>query len=125
MGMSIEVVKNFFSGLYNVINEDLNQENLIKKGAPVNEILELTPEVLKEECEKQFMQNVFEAYFSKNEQLTNFYNDMYDTLLKWLKTNPEQFEGYKKEYPVITSYMIIVPLCDKYIDLYKDYLSNM
>ena len=69
MGMSIEVVKNFFSGLYNVINEDLNQENLIKKGAPVNEILELTPEVLKEECEKQFMQNVFEAYFSKNEHI--------------------------------------------------------
>lgn len=125
MGMSIEVVKNFFSGLYNVINEDLNQENLIKKGAPVNEILELTPETLKKECEKQFMQNVFDAYFNKNEQLTNFYNDMYDTLLKWLKTNPEQFEEYKKEYPVITSYMTVVPLCDKYIDLYKDYLSNM
>lgn len=125
MEMDIEVVENFFSGLYDVIEEDLNPDNLIKKGAPVNEILELTPEILKKECERQFMVNIFEAYCTKNKQLTDFYNDMYDILLKCLKTNPERFEMYKKDYPVISSFMIMIPICDNYIEDFKDYLSNM
>ena len=48
MELSIERTIEFFSGLYNVINNDLNKDGLINKGAPVNEILELTPERLKQ-----------------------------------------------------------------------------
>ena len=91
----------------------------------LNEILGLTPEILKKECERQFMVNIFEAYCTKNKQLTDFYNDMYDTLLKCLKTNPERFEMYKKDYPVISSFMIMIPICDNCIEDFKDYLSNM
>lgn len=77
MEMSIDKTIEFFTGLYNVINEDLNKTNLIRKGAPVNEIMELTPERLKEECEKQFMRNVFEAYYKNKEVEVMLYNSLY------------------------------------------------
>ena len=122
--MELEIAIQFFDGLYKVIDEDLDKESLIKKGAPVNEILKLLPETLREECEKQFLQTVFEAYFNKDKKSIEFYNDMYDTLLNCLKTNPEQYEGYVEKYPVITSFMITAPLFNNYMDMYKDYLAE-
>lgn len=124
MGMSIEVVKNFFSGLYNVINEDLNQENLIKKGAPVNEILELTPEMLKEECEKQFMQNVFDAYYQNRLVEVDLYNNMYISLEKCLKNEPGKYEEYLIQFPIIKSFMQVIPLYNN-MEEFKKYLANM
>ena len=124
MEMSIDKTIEFFTGLYNVINEDLNKINLIRKGAPVNEIMELTPEQLKEECEKQFMRNVFEAYYKNKEVKVMLYNSLYLSLEKCLKNEPGKYEEYSNKFPIIKQFMGVVPLYNNMEEL-KKYLANM
>ena len=121
--MELEQVYEFFKGLYNVINNDLNKDGLIDKGAPVNEIMELSPERLKEECEKQFMGNIFEAYYKNKQTEIFFYNSMYITLEKCLKNEPGKYQQYVKEFPIIISYMKVIPLYNNMEEL-KEYLSQ-
>lgn len=124
MEMSMEKVIEFFSGLYNVINNDLNKEGLINKGAPVNEIMELTPERLRDECEKQFMKNVFEAYYKNKEVEIMLYNSLYISLEKCLKNEPGKYEEYSNKFPIIKQFMGVVPLYNNMEEL-KKYLANM
>lgn len=124
MKMSMEKVIEFFSGLYNVINNDLNKEGLINKGAPVNEIMELTPERLRDECEKQFMKNVFEAYYKNKEVEIMLYNSLYISLEKCLKNEPGKYEEYSNKFPIIKQFVALVPLYNNMEEL-KKYLANM
>ena len=124
MELSIERTIEFFSGLYNVINNDLNKDGLINKGAPVNEILELTPERLKQECEKQFMKNVFDAYYQNRVVEVDLYNSMYISLEKCLKNEPGKYEEYLIQFPIIKSFMQVIPLYNN-MEEFKKYLANM
>lgn len=124
MELSIERTIEFFSGLYNVINNDLNKDGLINKGAPVNEILELTPERLKQECEKQFMMNVFDAYYQNRMVEVDLYNSMYISLEKCLKNEPGKYEEYLIQFPIIKSFMQVIPLYNN-MEEFKKYLANM
>ena len=124
MELSIERTIEFFSGLYNVINNDLNKDGLINKGAPVNEIMELTPERLRDECEKQFMKNIFEAYYKNKEVEIMLYNSLYISLEKCLKNEPGKYEEYSNKFPIIKQFMGVVPLYNNMEEL-KKYLANM
>lgn len=124
MELSIERTIEFFSGLYNVINNDLNKDGLINKGAPVNEIMELTPERLKQECEKQFMMNVFDAYYQNRMVEIDLYNSMYISLEKCLKNEPGKYEEYLIQFPIIKSFMQVIPLYNN-MEEFKKYLANM
>ena len=124
MELSIERTIEFFSGLYNVINNDLNKDGLINKGAPVNEIMELTPERLKQECEKQFMMNVFDAYYQNRMVEVDLYNSMYISLEKCLKNEPGKYEEYLIQFPIIKSFMQVIPLYNN-MEEFKKYLANM
>ena len=124
MELSIERTTEFFSGLYNVINNDLNKDGLINKGAPVNEIMELTPERLKQECEKQFMMNVFDAYYQNRMVEVDLYNSMYISLEKCLKNEPGKYEEYLIQFPIIKSFMQVIPLYNN-MEEFKKYLANM
>ena len=124
MELSMERTIEFFSGLYNVINNDLNKDGLINKGAPVNEIMELTPERLKQECEKQFMMNVFDAYYQNRMVEIDLYNSMYISLEKCLKNEPGKYEEYLIQFPIIKSFMQVIPLYNN-MEEFKKYLANM
>lgn len=124
MELSIKRTIEFFSGLYNVINNDLNKDGLINKGAPVNEIMELTPERLKQECEKQFMMNVFDAYYQNRIVEVDLYNNMYISLEKCLKNEPGKYEEYLIQFPIIKSFMQVIPLYNN-MEEFKKYLANM